>query len=99
MCAHYFLVRYVEFPHIQEAIAKNRKAVNQLTEMVESALEMKPCIFAYGLYNCQIAANALFCCAGSLTTPKILVDNEVHLKILQLTKTCLKYEGHDVALG
>lgn len=40
----------------------------------------------YSKYASQIAANTLFCCACSLETPKILVENGMHKKMINLMK-------------
>ena len=38
----------------------------------------------YNRYAAQIAANTLFCCACSLQTPRILVENGMHKRMINL---------------
>ena len=63
--------------------------------MLQSRLD--PHMF-YSKYSSQIAANTMFCCACCLNTPEILVDNEVHLKVIKITKYLLEEEDQDLAL-
>lgn len=63
--------------------------------MIENRLYRETTL--YRLYSSQIAANTLFLCACNSKTPVVLVENEVHLRVIELTKRLLE-EDHDMAL-
>lgn len=85
------LVQYAEFPDCQEVIARSSKTVNKLIFMMATSrnfsfpLDVRHST-TYSKYASQIAANTLFCCACSLETPKILVENGMHKKMINLMK-------------
>ena len=80
--------RYAEFPDCQEIIASSSGTVGKLMFMVGSQFhfqhENAPIIETYNKYPAQIAANTLFCCACSLQTPRILVENNMHKRMINL---------------
>lgn len=83
------LVQYAEFPDCQEIIASSSGTVGKLMFMVGSQFhfdqhENAPIIETYNKYPAQIAANTLFCCACSLQTPRILVENNMHKRMINL---------------
>lgn len=63
--------------------------------MVECRLQRETTY--YSLYSSQIAANTLFLCACNSKTPVVLVENDVHLRVIKLIRSLLK-EDHDMAL-
>lgn len=83
------LLRYAEFPDCQQVIAQSSKIVNKLIFMLEASRQLSFPLDVthsniYTEYASQIAANTLFCCACSVQTPKILVENGMHKKMIDL---------------
>lgn len=83
------LVQYAEFPDCQQVIAQSSKIVNKLIFMLEASSQLSFPLDVthsniYTEYASQIAANTLFCCACSVQTPKILVENGMHKKMIDL---------------
>ncbi|KAK3715209.1 hypothetical protein QZH41_020468 [Actinostola sp. cb2023] len=90
------LVQYAEFSKNQDILANSKPTVNKLIYMVECRLNRETTF--YSLYSSQIAANTLFLCACNVRTPVVLVENEVHIRLIELTKSLLMERGHDMAL-